>query len=370
MTHDQQRWQAVLNRDAGSDALFVYGVRTTGIFCKPSCRSRRPNPENVTFYADSAAAELDGLRACLRCKPASEQTDEAAALVRKACRLLQGSMEAPLSYKVLAERAGLSAAHFHRTFKQVLGVTPKQYVDELRVEKLKSELRHGAGVTASLYSAGYGSSSRLYERSDGNLGMTPGQYRKGGEGAVIAYVTTATKDFGRLMLAATDRGLCFLQFGEREAELLARLQTEYPRASLRPVTEPHHIQLQSWMDSVNDFLAGQSMTLLGMPVDVRATAFQKRVWNYLQQIPYGETRSYSRIAQELGAPKATRAVAGACAANRVALLIPCHRVLRNNGELGGFRWGLERKRALLDLEISRASDAGQPALILDRSAGS
>ncbi len=352
MTIDDQRWQAVLARSQEGDRLFVYAVTTTGIFCKPSCRSRRPLREHVRFFSDVAATQNAGFRACLLCKPAAvDNRDRLTALVQEACTYLEKHIDEPPSYQYLSERAGLSPAYFHRSFKRAMGMTPRQYTAQLRIKKLKKTLRKGASVTDSIYTAGYGSSSRLYEKTDAELGMTPGEYKAGGHGIAITYVCLQTVAFGTMMIAATDRGLCFLQFGESEAALLVKLRGEFPLAVVNHRTEPPHPHFAPWIKEIQSYISGQASDLR-LPLDLRATAFQMRVWQYLQQIPYGQVRSYSRIASDLGAPRATRAVAGACAANRVALLVPCHRVLRNNGDLGGFRWGLDRKRALLDMEAA------------------
>ena len=261
--------------------------------------------------------------------------------------------EAP-AYEQLSKRAGVSPAYFHRSFKRVMGITPRQYTAQLRIKELKKTLRNGASVTDSIYAAGYGSSSRLYEKADAELGMTPGEYKAGGKGIAITYVCQETAALGTMMIAATDRGLCFLQFGESEAALLVKLRSEFPSAVLSQATKPPHPHFVPWVEAIQKYISGHSSGLQ-LPLDLRATAFQMRVWTYLQQIPYGQVRSYSRIASDLGTPKAARAVAGACAANRVALLIPCHRVLRNNGDLGGFRWGLDRKLTLLDMEAAGAA---------------
>ena len=235
-----------------------------------------------------------------------------------------------------------------------MGITPRQYTAQLRIQELKKILREGASVTDSIYTPATVQAARLYEKTDAELGMTPAEYKANGQGIAITHVCLETAGLGTIMIAATDRGLCFLQFGESEAALLVKLQSEFPLAALSHATEPPHPQFAPWIEAIQSYICGQASELR-LPLDLRATAFQMRVWNYLQQIPYGQVRSYSRVASDLGAPKATRAVAGACAANRVALLIPCHRVLRNNGDLGGFRWGLNRKRALLEMEAAGAA---------------
>lgn len=353
MTQDEARWQAIQQRDGTQDGSFFYGVVTTGIYCKPSCRSRQPLQANVRFYDDSRSARAAGLRACLRCKPDQTSTASPAIVaIQKACLLLQNALHNSnadsFNCKGLASSIGMSPSHFHRSFKSVTGITPAQYLKRLRVDRLKHELKLGHQVTRSAYESGFGSSSRLYESSDAQLGMTPGQYRRGGQGITISHLTLPSP-LGPMMLGATGRGLCFLQFAQDEAYLLHLLRTEYPSALLQPVTEPYSDELQLWIGSINRFLHDASAPV-SLPLDVHATAFQLRVWQYLQAIPRGEVRSYSQVAIDLGKPKASRAVASACAANRVAIVIPCHRVLRNNGELGGFRWGLDRKQKLLALE--------------------
>lgn len=344
---NDQRWQAMQERDARQDGKFFFGVVTTGVYCNPSCASRRPLRKNVRFYDTAAQAEKDGLRPCKRCHP-DTNTDENAQAVRNACQYLKTHPAEPLSLTDLAKHVGMSPAHFHRTFKRLVGVTPKQYADKLRMDDLKRGLKQGGPITGSVYASGFGSSSRVYERSNTRLGMTPAQYSKGGAGVTITYASTESP-LGRMMLGATDRGLCFLQFGETHAGLQKLLQKEYPHATLEPMAKPYSPDFQRWMGALEQYLDG-NQTSLALPVDVRATAFQLKVWNYLSSIPYGEVRSYSEVASALGDPNASRAVAGACAANNVALLVPCHRVLRSNGELGGYRWGIERKRTLLDME--------------------
>lgn len=354
MTLNDSRWKAIQQRDASQDANFLYGVVTTGIYCKPSCCSRQPLQANVLYFEDGLAARNAGLRPCLRCKP--EQPAEASTAmlaVQKACRILEATPEDALRCEDLAARVGMSASHFHRTFKRVTGSSPAQYRKRLRVDHLKQELKQGHAVTESVYASGFGSSSRVYEKCGVELGMTPGQYRRGGNGIRISYVAFASP-IGTMMLGATERGLCFLQFAETAEQLLQMLRMEYPAAHLHPVNAPYSPELLVWMDAIGCYLRGASDSLM-LPIDVRGTAFQLRVWQYLQALPKGEVRSYSQIAVDLGSPRGSRAVAGACAANRVALVIPCHRVLRNNGELGGFRWGLERKQKLLEMECGGPS---------------
>jgi len=269
------------------------------------------------------------------------------AKIRELCRYIEEHSEEPLKLEDLARRAGLSAFHFQRSFKAAVGLTPKQYQETARLKKLKRSLRT-MDVTAAVYEAGYGSSSRVYERADTRLGMTPKQYRQGGRDVTVTYAA-AESPVGVMMIGATDRGLCFIQFGNSEEELLDELRREYPAAQVEPMRKPFLPEFQAWMDALTRHLAGKQPDLT-LPLDIRATAFQMRVWNYLQSIPYGEVQSYGEVAKGIGQPAATRAVARACASNRVALVIPCHRVIRGTGELGGYRWGLERKRVLIDRE--------------------
>lgn len=351
MIEHEAQWDAVRRRDRASDGSFVYGVLTTGVYCRPSCPSRRPLRRNVRFYASPAEAERDGLRACLRCRP-QDAEPAAARRLRDLCDYIGKHCEERLPLEDLARRAGVSPYHLQRTFKAALGVSPRQYQEAARTGALKRSLRQARSVTEAGYEAGLGSSSRLYERTEQRLGMTPGQYRAGGGGLSISYVSFRSP-LGLLMLGATDRGLCFAQFGGSEDELVARMREEYPRARLEPVRQPDNPALLAWRDALASHLEGRAGTL-DVPVDVAATAFQVRVWNYLRTIPRGETRSYAQVAEGVGRPSAARAVAQACAANRVAIAIPCHRVIRGSGALGGYRWGVARKEALLRGERAAA----------------
>lgn len=349
-------WDAVARRDPAHDGEFFFGVLTTGVFCRPSCAARRPLRENVRFYRNAHDAERDGLRPCLRCRPlAAVNRDPNAERVRKICRFIESHASdldsGVLSLDQLAARAGLSRFHFQRSFHAVVGVTPKQYAEACRVRQLKSELRTAKDVTAAIYDAGYGSSSRVYERSDAHLGMTPNQYRNGGSNLIITY-TMVESPAGKIMLGATDRGVCFVQFGESQEELLRALESEYPAALLEAMRDPAPPVFRQWMAALSAHLAGRQPHL-DLPLDIRATAFQMQVWNYLRSIPYGETRSYAQVAGAIGRPKATRAVANACARNTVAIMIPCHRVIRGSGDLGGYRWGVERKRVILAAEVKK-----------------
>ena len=339
---EQTYWQAVLNHDPSFDGRFYYGVVTTGVFCRPSCPGRRPLQQNVRFFDTPQQAESTGLRACLRCRPlALAGTDPHSERIKKLCRYIERCVEhdtAP-SLQELSREAGLSPFHLQRSFKAIAGVTPRQYADACRVKMLKANLQSGHSVTRSMVDAGYGSASRLYEKSDMLLGMTPGEYRRGGAGVHIRYTMLDTR-FGPLLLAASERGVCSIQFGNENERLL---ETEFPQALLeRSDAEP----LQGWAQAVGEYLDGRNPRL-DLPLDIQATAFQRSVWEYLQTIPRGATKSYSAVAAGIGKPKAARAVARACAANRIAIAIPCHRVVRETGEPGGYRWGKERKEKIL-----------------------
>ena len=342
-------WQAVAARDRAQDGRFVFGVVTTGVFCRPSCPSRAPNRTNVRFYDTPADAARDGLRPCLRCRPLEPARDtRTGAAIDKVWRYVRANAGGPITLDDLAAHAGLSRFHLQRAFKSAVGITPAQYVEACRLAHFKRRLRGGASVTDALYGAGFGSSSRLYERVDTRLGMTPVQYRAGGSGVAISCGSAKTP-FGTLMVGATDRGVCFVQFGESHAALLAAIRAEYPAAGIAEMRRPYPAPFDAWIESLVDHLADARQSI-DVPMDVRATAFQLKVWRYLQSIPAGEVRSYAEVARGIRRPAAARAVARACAANPVALVVPCHRVIRGDGGLGGYRWGLERKRALLDRE--------------------
>src|SRR5437879_3515080 len=334
-TPDDERWRAVLARDWRFDGAFVYAVRSTGIYCRPSCASRRPRRTQVTFFPIPEAAEREGYRACLRCRPAeAKSTDPAVALVRDACRAIESGAVRATRPRQLA-----------RAFKRVLGITPKQYADARRVARFKQELKRRKHVSPALYEAGYSSASRVYERSHEQLGMTPATYARGGAGIGIAYVSVRPS-LGRLLVAATERGVCRVMLGDNAEALEADLLSEFPTAR---VVQDQSGKLAGWVGAILAYLDGREPHL-DLPLDIRATAFQRRVWQELQRIPFGKTRSYGEVARRIGQPNATRAVARACATNPAALIIPCHRVVREDGDLGGYRWGLERKRALLDQE--------------------
>jgi AraC family transcriptional regulator of adaptative response/methylated-DNA-[protein]-cysteine methyltransferase len=342
---DAARWQAVLNRDAAADGTFVYAVQSTGIYCRPSCPSRRPRRDRVTFFALPEAAAHAGFRACKRCLPEQAAIrDPHVELVQRVCRAIAASPEGPLTLATLSADVNLSPFHLQRIFKRVMGITPKQYADAARMERLKGELRQGEAVTSALYGVGYGSSSRLYERADTHLGMTPAVYRKGGAGMQITY-TVVPCSLGTLLVAAPERGVCAVSLGDVAIALVAGLRREYPAAHVHE--DATH--LSEAVEAILRHLAGEQPHL-DLPLDIRATAFQWRVWEALREIPYGDTRSYGEIAQAIGQPTAARAVAQACGHNPVALAIPCHRVVREDGSLGGYRWGVDRKRTILAQE--------------------
>ena len=347
--NDEQKWEAVCSRDRANDGRFYTAVRTTGVYCRPSCSSRRPLRKNVTFYDTPAAAEAAGYRACKRCRPLELVGDSRlVARMRELCRYIERHADERLTLADLSRQASVSTFHLQRSFKALVGVSPKAYAEACRLEHFKRELRAGKSVTDATYEAGFGSSSRVYERIDTRLGMTPRQYREQGSGVAISWAT-ATTSLGLMMLAATDRGLCFIQFGTDEAALLEGLRREYPRATIVPMHDEQREVFDRWMHALSSHLEGQSREV-DLPLDIRGTAFQMKVWRYLQKIPYGEVQSYGEVAAGIGEPTAVRAVANACARNRLAIAIPCHRVIRGTGELGGYRWGLELKRTLIDVE--------------------
>jgi AraC family transcriptional regulator of adaptative response/methylated-DNA-[protein]-cysteine methyltransferase len=354
---DDACWRAVTTKDRSQDGRFVFGVRTTGIFCRPSCPARTPRRTNVRFYRSVAEAALAGLRPCLRCRPLEPHgAGRTSVAIGTTCEYIRAHADERLSLEALAKRSGLSRFHLQRSFKAALGITPTQYQDACRLARFKSGLRQGHTVTTAMYDAGFGSSSRLYSRVDTRLGMTPAQYRAGGVGVEMSCGSAATP-LGTLMVAATDRGLCFVQFGQSHAVLLDALRAEYPSADIVEMRKPYPPQFDAWMAAVVDHIHDIRQPL-HVPLDVRATAFQLAVWRYLQTIPVGEVRTYAQVARDLGQPAAARAVARACATNRVALVVPCHRVIRGDGSLAGYRWGVERKRVLLDRERQAV---GRPA---------
>ena len=344
--HDEGRWQAVLAHEKGADKSFVYAVRSTGVFCRPSCPSRRPRRAQVTFFDDAKAAVRAGYRPCRRCRPEDASgADPRLAWVRRVCASMAESEEAMPSLARLGAEVGLSATHLQRQFKAVMGVSPKQYGEAVKLERAKSLLREGEPVASAIYGAGYGSSSRLYERAGAQLGMTPASYARGGRGARIVYTTVPCALVDRLLVAATARGLCLVAMGDDEAALERELRAEYPAAEIIR----DDAALAEWARAVAD-LANGAAPDVELPVDVRATAFQRLVWDRLRAIPSGVTRTYGQIAAEIGNPAAVRAVGRACATNPLAVVVPCHRAVAANGALHGYRWGVRRKEALLARE--------------------
>ena len=335
-------WHAVETNDVRFDGAFVYGVSSTRIYCKPSCAARLPKRENVRFFSSASQAEADGFRPCRRCAPQSETVNPQTETVLRACELLEG--EESLSLEVLGARLGVSPTHLQKIFKEIVGVSPKKFVEMKRLRKFKSEVRKGSDVTSALYEAGFGSSSRLYENVSEKLGMTPAVYKRGGRGMKIDYAVAGC-ELGKLLVARTERGVCAVSFGDDEKTLSENLEKEYPNAEIRR----DEARLKDYVEAVLANLAGTNKTL-ELPLDLQATAFQMRVWELLRKIPYGETVSYQQIAERMGNARAVRAVAAACASNRVALVIPCHRVVRSDGSLSGYRWGVERKKAILEME--------------------
>ena len=348
--HEDQYWQAVMSRDSGLDGMFVYAVRSTGVYCRPSCPSRRPGRQQVLFFAQPEAAEQAGFRACKRCRPREASSrEEQLEMVQKLCRYIEEHLENTLTLADLGTQVHLSPYHLQRIFKSVMGITPRQYAEACRMGQFKARLKEGESVTTAIFDAGYSSSSRLYERVPTQLGMTPVTYRKGGTGMSIHY-TIVDSPLGRLLVAATEKGICSVCLGDDDSPLQAALQSEYPAADIGR----DDADLSEEVNAILRYLRGQQPHL-DLPVDVQATAFQWRVWQELRAIPYGSTRSYSEIARAIGHPKATRAVANACATNPAALVIPCHRVVREDGTSGGYRWGSERKRRLLEQEQEQSA---------------
>jgi AraC family transcriptional regulator, regulatory protein of adaptative response / methylated-DNA-[protein]-cysteine methyltransferase len=343
---DDPRWNAVLARDGGRDGEFVFAVSSTGVYCRPSCPARRPRRENVQFFIRPEQAERAGYRACLRCRPNSYSGNPESDGVKAICRFIEQHLDEPLTLHRLGKEFQQSPFHLQRRFKAVLGITPREYADSCRLRMLKRNLQAGDSVTRAMYDAGYGSSSRLYERTASQLGMTPDKYRRGAIAAAIRY-TCADSPLGRMLIATTERGICSIQFARSDGELMEGLKREFPFAARKR----DEGGLQSWVGALLKHMRGKDLdSSLLLPLDIRATAFQRRVWAYLQSIPFGETKSYSQVAKAIGRPSACRAVARACATNPVAIAIPCHRVVREDGSMGGYRWGIERKKALLAME--------------------
>jgi AraC family transcriptional regulator, regulatory protein of adaptative response / methylated-DNA-[protein]-cysteine methyltransferase len=340
------RWPRVQARDASADGSFFYSVATTGVYCRPSCGARPARPENVAFHLTTAEAEAAGFRPCKRCKP--DQPPKAArdaALVAKVCRMIEAAEEPP-PLDALARSAGLSAHHFHRMFKAVTGVTPRAYAAAHRADRLRQGLDGGGSVTEAIYDAGFNSAGRFYEQSDALLGMTPGRYRAGGAGAEIRFAV-GQSSLGAILVAQSDKGVCAILMDDDPDALVRDLQDRFPKAALIGGDEAFEAMVARVVGLVEQPGLG-----LDLPLDVRGTAFQQRVWQALRAIPAGTTATYRDIAETIGQPRAVRAVAGACAANALAIAIPCHRVVRNDGSLSGYRWGVERKAALIAREAA------------------
>ncbi len=346
--NSNEKWSLVLARDAGADGSFVYAVKSTGVFCRPSCPSRRPRRENVEFFDSPLHAQRAGYRACMRCSPsgASPQAQK----IEAACRYIDENLDVTLSLTAISRHVAVSPFHFQRLFKRMLGISPRQYQQARRAGKFRQALLTEARVTDAIYEAGFSSSSRVYENISGQLGMTPSAFRRKGEGVVIRYAMLETS-LGKLLIATTARGICSVRFGESDTALLRELKHDFKAAKI-----VHDAPgLQAAGEQVKRLLEASAATI-DIPLDIQGTAFQQKVWEILRRIPRGETRSYSEIAQSIGQPKAVRAVANACASNPVALVVPCHRVVQKNGSLAGYRWGVKRKAALLEQERSAVND--------------
>jgi AraC family transcriptional regulator of adaptative response/methylated-DNA-[protein]-cysteine methyltransferase len=345
-TEGDPRWVSVVARDPGADGTFYYSIKTTGVYCRPSCAARRARPENVRFHTTREEAEKAGLRPCKRCKPNQPSlVEQHAAKVTKACRLIEESEKAP-SLEELANHAGMSTYHFHRVFKTITGLTPREYAVAHRAKRVRNELGRSGTVTEAIYDAGYSSNRRFYETSNEVLGMTPSNYRAGGASTEIRFAVGECS-LGSILVAQSERGVCAILLGDDPGELVRDLQDRFPRANLIG----GDAEFERLVSKVVGFIEAPALGL-DLPLDVRGTAFQQRVWQALSEIPAGSTASYADIADRIGVPNSVRAVAQACAANALAVAIPCHRVVRNDGALSGYRWGVDRKRALLKREAN------------------
>ncbi|HZY94407.1 MAG TPA: bifunctional DNA-binding transcriptional regulator/O6-methylguanine-DNA methyltransferase Ada [Candidatus Bathyarchaeia archaeon] len=344
---DDEKWRAVLDRDSRFDGAFVTGVRSTGIYCKPSCATKHPKREHVVFLSGPDEAKLAGFRACLRCRPSDKGSSPRTELIGRVCKYIETHLDQKLSLSTLSTDARISPYHLQRTFKRVLGISPREYIEARRLEKVKVSLRKGQTVTNALYNAGFTSKARLYEKRSNHFGMNPGTFRRGGDGEQIHY-STFNSPVGRILIGFTPRGLCALYMGNSDREVEKLLIDDFPMANCYR----NDGAIQPWTEEFMRYFSGEPSSL-DLPLDIQATAFQRRVWERIRSIPYGETKSYSNIAVEIGQPTATRAVARACATNPVALVIPCHRVIGKDGSLTGYGWGMKRKQALLALEQRR-----------------
>jgi len=340
---DTEAWRAVERRDSSYDGRFVYAVRSTGVFCKPSCPSRRALRANVEFFSTTADAEQAGFRACRRCHPKSDSAHPA---IDRALQYLDAHTDRLVALEELASHVGLSASHLQRSFKHIVGRSPKEYQAETRMRRFKTRLRAGDTVSRATYEAGFGSSSRVYERASASLGMTPAAFRRGGAGVRIGY-TIADAPLGRVLVATTDRGVCAVELGASDTDVERALIADFPKATIERDDEAHATWVRAVLDRVRDPRHTSSHRI---PLDLAGTEFQRRVWDALRAIPAGERRSYAQVAESIGMPTASRAVAQACASNRVAVVVPCHRVVRQDGRISGYKWGVERKERLLAAE--------------------
>jgi AraC family transcriptional regulator, regulatory protein of adaptative response / methylated-DNA-[protein]-cysteine methyltransferase len=339
-------WRATLERDLRADGKFVFAVRSTHIYCRPTCPARRPRRENAVFFRTTQEAEQNGYRPCRRCRPQEQQ--ESISLVKRAANLLgEADEDEAARLDSIAAKLNSSAAKLRRAFQRMTGLTPREFAHAARLEKFKKLLREGAEITDALYSCGYGSPSRVYEKTNSHLGMTPASYRKGGAGMKIGYAIAPTT-LGKVLVAGTDRGISAVYLGDDERALVAALQKEYPRAEILRST----VSNTGWLKEILSRVEGHPPSV-DLPLDVQATAFQRRVWQELQKIPRGATRTYTQVARALGKPNSVRAVARACATNPTSIVVPCHRVIRTDGALAGYRWGLHRKQKLLQRESAK-----------------
>jgi AraC family transcriptional regulator of adaptative response/methylated-DNA-[protein]-cysteine methyltransferase len=347
---DEERWSALCRRDAAADGAFIYAVATTGVYCRPSCPARRPRRANVSFYPSPLEAEAAGFRSCRRCRPGDQPLEQRqAALVARVCRMIEDAFETP-TLDELAAGAGISPFHLHRLFKRYTGLTPRSYAAAKKAERVKRELERGEDVTHAIYAAGYGSSSRFYENARSRLGMAPANYRAGGRHEKIRFAVGQCS-LGHVLVAATDKGICEVRLGDDPHKLVEELQDRFSNAELTG----GDLDFEQAVRLVVSHIEAPREAAPALPLDVRGTAFQQRVWDALRRIPPGRTASYAEIASSIGQPSATRAVAQACGANRIAVLIPCHRVIRTDGSQGGYHWGIERKRELLAREAGAAN---------------
>lgn len=350
----EEQWQAVLARDNASDGKFVFAVSSTGVYCRPSCPARRPRRAHVTFFRRPQEAETGGYRECLRCRPKSLLGNPRQELIKSVCRYIEQHLDEPVTLAQISSQFCLSPFHLQRTFKAVLGITPKEYANSCRMRGFRQNLKAGHSVTRAMHDAGYNSTSRLYARTAAELGMDPAKYRRGAIAAPIRY-TCADSPLGRLLIAATDKGICSIKFAASDEELDQGLKQEFPFANRRRDDRDLAAlanRVLRLMDGNGDENRKKKNLASSLPLDIQATAFQRRVWTYLQSIAFGETRSYSQVAKAIRRPSAVRAVARACATNPVAIAIPCHRVVSSNGDLAGYRWGIDRKKALLQMEAA------------------